>query len=84
MRKTEIKPLIPLIFCRRKIVLFLLLCHCIPDLIPLRVDPHIEDLCANKDKDIIHSYSNEYFITAAVQGLVVVAIDLRPLAKPAS
>jgi len=65
-------------------MLFLLLCHCIPDLISLRVDPHIEDLCANKDKDIIHSYSNEHFITAAIQGLVVVAIDLQPSAKSAS
>lgn len=37
---------------------------------------YIEDLCADEKSHVVNADSNQYFVAGAVEGLVVVAIDL--------
>lgn len=77
MGESEIQSLITLVRGCGKIMLLLLLRHRIPFLIPLLVNVHIKQLCSHKHEDVVHCNANQYAITAAVQRLIVIVINLQ-------
>lgn len=76
MGEAEIQSLNSLISRGREVVLLLLLRHRVPDLASLSVDADVKQLCANEDEDVVHAYSYQYTIAAAVQWLIIGAVDL--------
>ena len=76
MCKAEVQSLVSLVRGGSKIVLLLLRRHCVPGLFSLRIHTHVEELRADKDKDIVHADTDEHPVAAAVERLVVVTVDL--------
>lgn len=76
VRKAEIQPLIPLITRRLKIRLLLLLTHTIPPPVPPLINRHIIHLRANKHHEIIRTNRDQNLVSAAIQRLVVFAVDV--------
>jgi hypothetical protein len=76
MRKPKIKPLIPLIRSRPQIIIFLLLAHCIPFLIPRAIPPDIVALDENCHHHIPRDESKEDFVSPSVVGFIIFSVDL--------
>lgn len=75
-RTLEKIPLISLISCSLKILVFLLLCHSTPPLLPYMVPPYVIVLSKNDNHDVQREDSQHDSVTAAVVWLIVISIDL--------
>lgn len=57
-------------------MLLLLLAHSVPDLVSLRIDANVEDLCTNEDKNVVNTDADEDAVSTAIERLIIVAVDL--------
>ena len=76
MRKSEVQALIALIFGRLQIRLFILPRHGVPNCLSLLVDRHIEDLRTDEQHKIVRTNGNKHLVSAAVQWLIIFAVDI--------
>lgn len=64
--ETEVQALVPFICGGSQVVFLLFLSQNAPGIVTLLVHANVEELCANKDKDIVDTYANEDTVAATV------------------
>jgi hypothetical protein len=76
MRKSEVQPLVSLVFGCLKICLLLFLVHALPNPLALLVNIHVIQFRANEDHKVPCTDRNQHLVTSPVVRLVVVAVDV--------
>ena len=76
MSETEVQPLIPFIFCRPHIIIFLFRAHCVPCPVACLVPVNIVDFDENCHNHVPTNDDEKDFIPTPINRFIVVTVDL--------